>query len=381
LSVLADEKKPRRLIPVNEPLIDAAARQNVMDALRDGWISSEGPFVAEFERRWADYCGMPHGIAVCNGTVALELAMASLGLERGDEVILPSFTIISCVLAVIEAGATPVLVDCDPETWCMNVDDVARRITPRTKAIMPVHIYGHPVDMGPILELSTRHGLRVVEDAAEAHGARFRGRPVGGIGDVSCFSFYANKIVTTGEGGMVLVRDDALAERVRSGRNLAFRSDRRFYHTELGHNYRLTNLQAAIGVAQVAAIDEHVRLKREMARFYTERLARIKQLQLPLEREWARNVYWMYGVVLDDDVPFDAARFAELLRERGVDTRPFFVGMHEQPVLRRMGLFAGEAYPVTDRIARRGLYLPSGLTITREQQDLVCQAIEEVMAA
>ena len=368
-----------RPIPVNEPLLDEAAKRNVLRCLEDGWISSEGPFVAEFERSWAGYCRMPHGIAVCNGTIALELAMAAAGLDPGDEVILPSFTIISCALAVLEAGATPVLVDCDPETWCMDVNQVAAKITHRTKAIMPVHIYGHPVDMDPVMELARRHGLLVIEDAAEAHGAEYRGRPVGGFGDMSCFSFYANKIITTGEGGMVLARSAAHADWARSGRNLFFRSDRRFYHTELGHNYRLTNLQAAIGVAQVEAIAEHIRLKRAMAAYYNERLARFPVLQLPAERPWAKNVYWMYGVVLSDDLDMDAKAFGERLRDRGVETRPFFLGLHEQPALRKRGLFADEAYPVTERIARRGLYLPSGLALTREQQVRVCDAIEDAL--
>ena len=368
-------------IPVNEPLLGEEVRRNVLRCLDDGWISSEGPFVAEFEQGWAAYCGMPHGIAVANGTVALELAVACAGLEPGDEVIVPSFTIISCVLAVLEAGAVPVLVDCDPETWCMDLDQVARKIGPRTKAIMPVHIYGHPVEMGPLLELAERHGLLVIEDAAEAHGAEYRGKRVGGFGALSCFSFYANKIITTGEGGMVLTSSDELAARLRSGRNLAFRSERRFFHTELGHNYRLTNLQAAVGAAQVEKIDLHVRLKCEMGAYYTAQLADIPAIQLPVERPWAKNVYWMYGVVLSDDVPFTPEELAQRLRTRGVDTRPFFVGMHEQPALRSRGLFASETYPNTERITRRGLYLPSGLTLTRSQQDVVGAALRDAICS
>jgi len=369
------------MIPVNEPLLDAAARENVLKCIDEGWISSEGPFVEEFERRWAEYCGMPYGVAVSNGTTALELAVACAGLEPGDEVILPSFTIISCVLAILEAGARPVLVDCEPDTWCMDVGQVAARITPRTRAIMPVHIYGHPVDMEPLLKLAERHGLSIIEDAAEAHGAEYHGRRVGGFGVLSCFSFYANKIITTGEGGMVLSRDRALYERLRAGRNLSFRADRRFLHTELGHNYRLTNLQAAVGVAQVQAIAHHIHLKREMARRYKEELRQCAELQLPVERDDTLNVYWMYGIVLRDGVALDAAAMAEELRKRGVDTRPFFIGMHEQPVLRSRGLFAGETYPNTERIARRGLYLPSGLTLTEAQQRTVGEAVRQVLRA
>ncbi|MBI2323702.1 MAG: DegT/DnrJ/EryC1/StrS family aminotransferase [Chloroflexi bacterium] len=369
----------RRRIPVNEPVIGEAERRNVLRCLEQGWISSEGAFVDEFERTWAAYCGMTEGVAVSSGTTALELALATADLEPGDEVILPSFTIISCVLAVLEAGAVPVLVDCDPDTWCMDVDQVASRIGPRTRAVMPVHIYGHPVDMDPLLALADRHRLRVIEDAAEAHGAQYRGRRVGGLGSMSCFSFYANKIVTTGEGGMVLTSSPETAARLRSGRNLAFGTERRFLHTALGHNYRLTNLQAAIGVAQIASIDERVRRKREIATRYTDRLTRLPQLQLPVERPWATNVYWMYGVVLREDAGIERDELAARLRDRGVDTRPFFVGMHEQPVLQRMGLFAGERYPNSERIASRGLYLPSGLALTREQQHVVCATLEDAL--
>ncbi|HET6498094.1 MAG TPA: DegT/DnrJ/EryC1/StrS family aminotransferase [Coriobacteriia bacterium] len=367
------------MVPVNEPLLHESARAYVDECLRTGWISSEGRFIGEFERAWARYCGMEHGVAVTSGTTALQVAVAALGLEPGDEVIMPTFTIISCALAVIETGAVPVLVDADPRTWCMDVGHVEAMLTPRTRAIMPVHIYGHPVDMDPLLALATQHGLSVVEDAAEAHGATYKGHRVGGLGDLSCFSFYANKIVTTGEGGMVLARSEEHAERLRSLRNLGFRPDRRFYHTELGHNYRLTNVQAAIGLSQVERIAEHVGRKRWMGAAYTERLRDLPCLELPVEEEWATSVYWMYGVVLADDVPFDAEEFARRLRAKGVDTRPFFLGMHEQPVLRARGLFEGERHPVAERIARRGLYLPSGLALTEEQLETVCTAVTEVL--
>ena len=367
------------MIPVSEPLLHESGREYVDECMRTSWISSEGRFIREFEEAWAAYCGMEHGVAVTSGTTALQVAMASLGLEPGDEVILPTFTIISCVLAVIEAGAVPVLVDSDPRTWCMDVRQVEAKITARTRAIMPVHIYGHPVDMDPILELARLRNLFVIEDAAEAHGAEYKGRRAGGIGDLSCFSFYANKIITTGEGGMVLARSAEHAERLRSLRNLGFRADRRFYHTELGHNYRLTNLQAAIGLSQVEHIDEHVRQKRWMGAAYTEQLAGLPQLELPVEEPWATNVYWMYGVVLADDVPYDAGEFARRLRAEGIDTRSFFIGMHEQPVLLERGLFAGERYPIAERIARRGLYLPSGLTLTEEQLETVYSAVRKVL--
>jgi perosamine synthetase len=367
------------MIPVNEPLVGKSEADYTAECLRTGWISSEGRFIREFEKRWAAYCGMKYGVAMSNGTVALQAAVACLGLSPGDEVIMPTFTIVSCALAVVYNHGLPVLVDSDADTWCMDPARIEERITKNTKAIMPVHMYGHPVEMDPVLELATRHGLTVIEDAAEAHGATYKGRRCGGLGNLSCFSFYANKIVTTGEGGMVLTNDEQLAERLRSLRNLGFRSDRRFYHTELGHNFRLTNVQAAIGVAQLERIEQSLAQKRWMGQAYTERLKDLPQLQLPVEREWATNVYWMYGVVLRESAGMDAAEFARRLAERGVMTRPFFLGMHEQPVFKQMGLFQGETYPVAERLARRGLYLPSGMTLTQEQIDAVSKAVRAIL--
>ena len=377
------------MIPVNEPLLMGREMEYVQECVRTGWVSSAGRFIEEFESRWAAYCGMNHGVAVSNGTTALEIAVESLGLTAGDEVILPSFTIISCALAVLYNDAVPVLVDVDPKTYCLDVGQLEARITPRTRAIMPVHIYGHPVDMDPLLAVAARHGLAVIEDAAEAHGAEYLGgrggsspvwRRCGGLGSVSTFSFYANKLVTTGEGGMVLTNDAAVAEHLRSLRNLSFRGEKRFLHTELGHNFRLTNLQAAIGVAQVERIDEIVARKRWMGHTYSERLRGIPSLQLPTESSWARSVYWMYGLVLDPRTGMDAVEFARRLRAEGVDTRPFFLGMHEQPVLLGRGLFAGERYPVSERIAKQGLYVPSGLALTEEQIDQVSAAVRKVLA-
>ncbi len=374
-------------IPVSEPRIGSEEIAGVVEALRSGWISSAGPALNEFESSWAAYCERRHGIAVSNGSTALELAVEALDLQPGDEVIMPTFTIISCALAVIRAGGVPVLVDAEPDTWCMDVSLVEARITARTRAIMPVHIYGHPCDMDPLLDLAERHGLAIIEDAAEAHGAEYestRGtaptwRRCGSFGTASTFSFYANKLVTTGEGGMIVTDDDALAARLRSLRNLAFRSDRRFYHTEVGHQYRFTNLQAALGVAQISRMHELLARKRWLAGAYTERLQELSMLQLPVQRPWARNVYWMYGLVLADDAKVDAEQLAARLATRGVETRPFFLGMHEQPALLERGLFAGERYPVAERIARRGLYLPSGLGLTEIQLERVCDAVREIL--
>jgi len=363
------------MIPVNEPRLGPRELEFVTECLQTGWISSEGRFIEAFERAWAEYCGMKYGVAVCNGTAALQLAVACLDLQPGEEVILPTFTIISCAQAIIYNGGTPVLVDCDPRTWCMDIGQVEAKITSRTRAIMPVHIYGHPVDMQPLWDIARRHNLIIIEDAAEAHGAEYKGMRCGSLGDISCFSFYANKIVTTGEGGMVLTNSEAYANRIKSLRNLCFRKERRFYHTALGFNFRMTNIQAALGLAQMEAVDAAIQHKRWMGQEYTRRLNPLLELQLPVEEAWAKNVYWMYGIVLKEDTGMTAVDFAKRLAEGGIATRPFFLGMHEQPVFHERGLFLDEHYPVAERLARQGLYLPSGMSLTPGQLEEVCHVV------
>jgi perosamine synthetase len=367
-------------IPVNEPLLDGNEERYLTECIKTSWISSEGPFVRRLEEGFAARVGRKHGVAVCNGSVALDVAIAALGIGRGDEVILPSFTIISCAAAIVRAGATPVLVDCEPDTWNTTAERIAERLTPRTKAIMIVHIYGLPVDMDPVLVLARRHGLKVIEDAAEMHGQTYKDRSCGSFGDISTFSFYPNKLVTTGEGGIVLTDDSALAERCRAKRNLCFQPGRRFVHEELGWNFRLSNLQAAVGVAQLERLDEFVARKRWMGHAYLEQLTDIRGLQLPLARmPYAENIFWVFGVVLGDSVPFDAAEAMRRLATWGVGTRPFFWPMHEQPVFSRMGLFADETHPNAERLGRRGFYLPSGLALTETQMKQVEAAVREIM--
>jgi perosamine synthetase len=369
------------MIPVNEPVVGEEEKRLLSACIDTGWISSEGPFVKQFEEEMAARMGRRFGIAVCNGSAALEAAVAALELGPGDEVIMPTLTIISCAAAVVRAGAVPVLVDCDRDTWNMDVDQIEGRITARTRAIMAVHLYGLPVDMAPVMQLAEKHGLKVIEDAAEAIGQTCRRRPCGSFGDLSVFSFYPNKHVTTGEGGMLLTDDRALAERCRSLRNLCFEPARRFVHRELGWNLRMSNLQAAVGGAQLARLDETVQAKRAMGRQYTTCLARLDQLQLPLERtDWADNIYWVFGVVLGDAVAFEAQAAMQGLRERGIGTRPFFWPMHLQPVLQEKGFFEGERYPVAERLARRGFYLPSGLALTPDQIERTATAVKEVLA-
>ena len=367
------------MIPVCEPLITPRDSELVNDALSSGWISSAGKYLDLFEERWSSYCGMPHGIAVSNGSTALDIAVELLELEPGDEVIMPSFTIISPAQSVVRAGGVPVLVDSEAASWQMDVQRIEERITSRTRAILVVHIYGHPTDMDPVMDLAQRHGLVVIEDAAEVHGAQYKGRRCGGIGHISTFSFYANKLISTGEGGMVLVKSAEHAARARSLRNLCFQSGRRFYHEALGYNFRLTNLQAALGVGQLERIEGTIARKREIAHSYDAAFSGLPALQLPAEMPWARNVYWVYGMVLGEERETDAEQVMSQLRGQGIETRPFFLGMHEQPVFRQLGLFTGESYPVAELLARRGFYLPSGLTLTNQQQESIILAVREIL--
>ena len=367
-------------IPVNEPLLDGNEEKYVVECIRTGWISSEGAYVKQFEDQFAARVGRRYGVAVSNGSVALDAAVTALGLGPGDEVILPTSTIISCATSIVRAGATPVLVDCDPLTWNMLTAQVEARITPRTKAIMMVHIFGLPVDMYPLLEIADRYGLKVIEDAAEVIGQTYRGKPCGSFGNISTFSFYANKHVTTGEGGMLVTDDPNLAERCRSLRNLCFKPDRRFVHDELGWNLRLTNLQAALGVAQLERLDQAVSVKRRMGARYTELLRGTPGVQLPVAKmPYAENIYWVYGIVLGDDVPFDAREAMARLGELGIGTRPFFWPMHEQPVFRRMGLFEKESYPVAERIARCGFYIPSGMALSDAQLERAARSVKDIL--
>lgn len=368
-------------IPVNEPLLNGNEKKYLCECIDTGWISSEGPFVKEFEQKMSATVNRKYGIAVSNGTAALEVAAQALGIGEGDEVIMPAFTIISCAMAVTKLGAVPVLVDSDIHTWNMNVDKIEAKITSKTKAIMIVHIYGLPVEVDGILALAEKYGLKVIEDAAEMHGQTYRGKPCGSFGDISTFSFYPNKHITTGEGGMVVTDDEELAERCRMLRNLCFRKDVRYVHDEISDNYRFTNLQAAVGLAQLERLDEFVGRKRAMGRYYTERLKDIDGLILPIEEtDYADNIYWVYGIVLDRQIQADNKTIQKLLAEEGIGSRTFFWCMHEQPVYQKRGLFTGETYPNAEYLARKGFYIPSGLALTEEQMERVVTGVRRVMA-
>ena len=367
------------MIPVNQPLLNGREKELLAQCIEAGWISSDGSFVGEFERKFADYIGVKHGIAVCNGTAALETALFAAGISKGDEVIMPSFTIISCALAAIRLGAIPVLVDAEPDTWNMDISQIESRLSSKTKAIMPVHIYGHPVDMDPLLDIARKHNLIVVEDAAEAHGAEYKGRKCGALGNISAWSFYANKIITTGEGGMVLTSNPKMAKRAESYRNLCFRPEKRFYHTELGYNFRMTNLQAAVGVAQMERIEEFIQIKRKLGEYYHQRLLKFKGIKCQVEKPWAKMVYWMYCIELDNALKLNAQDVIKELARKEIGSRPFFLGLHQQPALADLGLFKKEVYPVTERISQQGLYLPSGLALTEKQIDEVIAALAGIL--
>ena len=367
-------------IPVNEPLLDGNEKQYLVRCIESGWISSEGPFVKEFEEKFAARMGRKHGIAVCNGTAALDAAVEALGIGLGDEVILPTFTIISCVLQIVRSGATPVLVDADPLTWNMDVTQIEAKITPRTKAIMVVHIYGLPVDMDPVLDIANRYGLKIIEDAAEVIGQTYKGKPCGSFGEITTVSFYPNKHVTTGEGGMILTDDDELAETCRSLRNLCFQTKRRFVHERLGWNLRMTNIQAALGLAQLERLDEFIEKKRWIGRQYNELLAGLARVQLPItQTDYAENIYWVYGLVLDKSIGRDAQDVVAIFANLGIGCRPFFYPLHQQPILIKKKLFHDVRYPVAENLAERGFYVPSGLALTEQQIDRVAAACQMVL--
>ncbi|MEZ3471795.1 MAG: DegT/DnrJ/EryC1/StrS family aminotransferase [Lachnospiraceae bacterium] len=367
-------------IPVNEPLLNGNEKKYLCECIDTGWISSEGPFVKEFERKFSETVHRSYGIAVSNGTAALEIAVQALEIGEGDEVILPAFTIISCAMAVTKAGAVPVLVDSDIRTWNMNANEIEAKITPRTKAIMMVHLYGLPAEVEPILALAKKYKLKIIEDAAEMYGQTYKGKPCGSFGDISTFSFYPNKHITTGEGGMVVTDDEQLAERCRLLRNLCFRKDFRYVHDELSGNYRFTNLQAAVGLAQLERLDEFIQKKRQMGRTYTERLRDIAGLMLPLEQtEAAKNIYWVYGMILEKNIHADNKTMQTLLAAEGIGSRTFFWCIHEQPVYQKQGLFADETYPNAEYLARKGFYIPSGLALTEEQIEQVITSVKKVM--
>ena len=368
------------MIPVCVPLLGGKELEYVSNCINSNWISSKGKYVDEFEKKFSQYCDCKYGITTTNGTTSLHLALASIGLKKGDEVIVPAFTMISSVFSIVYCGAKPVLVDAEQETWNMNVNQIEEKISDRTKAIMPVHIYGHPCDMDPIMKIAKKHGLYVVEDAAEAHGAEYKGKKTGGIGDVGCFSFYANKIITCGEGGMVVTNSEEIAQHARALKDLSFNDGKKrvYLHSEVGYNYRMTNLQAAIGVAQFERINEFVEMRRRNAQFYNTFLKDVKGLRLPVEKKWAKNVYWMYSIMVEPEFGISRDELMTELERKEIETRSFFIPMNKQPVFKNMHLFEDGNFPVAEELSRKGLYLPSSSGLKQAEIRHICDSIIDI---
>lgn len=366
--------REERFIPVAEPSLTGNELAYVTDCVTSSWISSIGAYIPRFENEFARFCGVKHGIATSNGTTALHLALAICGIGAGDEVIVPSLTFVATANAVVYTGATPVFVDSEPRTWNIDPDDVARKITPRTKAIIPVHLYGHPANMDAINDLARAHNLFVIEDAAEAHGAEYKGRRTGALAHIGAFSFYGNKIVTTGEGGMLTTDDDALAEKARWLRDHGMSATDRYWHPVIGFNYRLTNIQAALGVAQMEQIDQFIARKRAIAQRYTELLAGVRGLTLPPEESWARSVYWMYSVLIGDDARCSRDQVMAHLKARRIDSRPFFHPIHVMPPYA-----TGQSLPIAERLSKQGINLPSSVTLSDTDIERITHVLKEAV--
>ena len=370
------------MIPVNSPLLNGNEKKYLIECIDTGWISSEGPFVKKFETQMAKYVGVNYGVSCTNGTAALEMAIKALDIGPNDEVILPSFTIISCCQAIVKAGATPVLVDSDFDSFNVKVDDIESKITKNTKAIMIVHIYGLPVDVDPILELSKKYNLKIIEDAAEVHGQKYKNRMCGSLGDIGIFSFYPNKHITTGEGGMVLMNDENLYKKCRSLRNLCFSEDssKRFIHEEIGWNLRMTNVQAAIGCAQLERINEFVDKKRWIGKLYHDLLSDISTINLPIQyNSFAENIYWVFAITLKDECNLSVKEVMNKLSELKIGSRPFFYPLHLQPVFKNLGFFKNENYPNSTKLYERGFYIPSGLSLSEKDILKVSKALHQIL--
>lgn len=370
-------------VPVNVPLFEGNEKKYLLDCIETGWISSAGQYIQKFETGMAEYIGQRYGIAVCNGTAALETAIMALDLEEGSEVIMPDFTIISCVQAIVKAGLIPIPIDCNLDDWQMNVSEIEKKITPKTRAIMVVHIYGLPVDMDAIWTMAKEHNLVVIEDAAEAHGLTYRGKQCGSLGDISAFSFFPNKHITCGEGGMVLTSNEYYAKRASQVRNLFFDNERKYIHEEFGSNFRMTNMQAAIGLAQLERINQTIVKKREIGRIYQEELSSLKSFQLPVERkEYADNIYWVFGLVSrDKELTSDIVM--KKLGKYGIGTRHFFYPIHKQPALIKCGVcpekyLEDAQFENSNYISEYGFYIPSGVGMSYEEQKYVIRTIKSV---
>ena len=366
------------MIPVCEPALSDLEVANVLDCVRSGWISSQGKYIGQLEEAFASFHGVRHAVALCNGTAALETSLHGVGVDVGDEVIIPSFTIISLALAIVRIGAIPRFVDVDERTWNIDPTRIEKLIGPKTRAMIVVHSFGHPADMGPLIKIAERHGMRLIEDTAEALASRYRGKLCGTFGDVASFSLYANKLITTGEGGIIITNNDEVAARARHYINLYFGTSERFSHSCLGYNFRMTNVQAAIGLAQIQRIDEFAERKRQIGRWYADALRFSKVAKFQETVGDVDHVYWMYSVTLQDHLRLDAISAMEHLAKNGIGTRPLFKGLHLQKPLRKYLAGSDEAFPVTERLYKRGFYLPSSINLTLDQVLCIVDRLEEL---
>lgn len=369
-------------IAVNTPLLNGNEKKYLLQCIESGWISSEGHFVKQFEEEFSKYCNQTYGAAVSNGSVALDIAVKSLKEEYrwkdNDEIIIPSFTIISCAQSIIYNKLKPVFVDADPITWNVDTNLIEQAITPKTRAIMVVHIYGLPTDMNPVLNLAKQYNLKIIEDAAQSHGQKYYDRVCGSFGDVATFSFYSNKHITTGEGGMIITSTKSIFDRCKYYRNLCFKEEERFVHNDLGWNGRMSNLQAAIGLAQLEQLEKFITIKKRMGQMYKKLLDGIPAF-LPIGKtNYADNHYWVYGIVLNSEVNFNAKYAMNILKQKGIGTRPFFYPMNKQPILQKMKLINKCTYKVSENLYNRGFYIPSGLGLTDNQIVTVVKAVKEL---
>jgi perosamine synthetase len=359
-------------IPVSEPSIGEEELKNIIDCVKSSWISSKGKYIEEFEDGFSKFCGAKFGVSTSNGTAALHLALVALGVGPGDEVIVPTLTFVSTASIVTYCGAKPVFIDSEPSTWNIDSEKIKEKITDKTKALIPVHLYGYPADMDPILEIARDHGIKVVEDAAESHGAEYKGKKVGSFGDISCFSFYGNKILTTGEGGMCLTNNKGLAGKLKILKNHGMDPQKKYWHTVVGFNYRMTNMQAAIGVAQLQKMDKFIKRKLEIAGLYNSMLKDVDDITIPPNSEWARNVYWMYTVLVEDGFGISKEELMKALESKGIETRPVFHPITDMPPYK-----SEEKFPVAKEISRKGVSLPSSVNLKDDEIKFIVDCIKQ----
>lgn len=371
-----DYKPVKNFIPVSEPSITRKEISYVLNAVKSGWVSSLGHFINEFEKKFAEFVGTKYALTTSNGTTALHLALVSLGIKSRDEVIIPDLTFVATANAVTYTGAKPVMVDVEPDTWCIDTECIRKAIRKRTKAIIPVHLYGHPANMDEINKIAREHGLYVIEDAAEAHGAEYKGKRVGSLSDCGVFSFYGNKIITTGEGGMITTDNEVLYEKAKYLRDHAMSKEKRYWHTEIGYNYRITNLQAALGLAQLERIDKLIEKKRQIFSRYREFLKNTERVRLNPEKNWVKNVFWMVCLVLDGDFRISRDELMSKLKVKGIDTRPFFYPISIMPMYRKNNKYSN---PVVKSLSQSGLNLPSGVNLREKQIEYICTTIRTIL--